>query len=171
MATTKQIAANRRNALKSTGPKTPKGKAIVALNATKHGLLSREVLLPEEDEAALVQLGQRLRAQLQPIGELEILLVDRIVSSAWRLRRALAVEVGVTQDRRFDYRRKDEGTGGAFVRASDTYVKLSRYEATIERGLYRALHELQRLQAARAGEDVPVPAVLDVDFTAEDAGA
>jgi hypothetical protein len=69
MTTTKRMAANRRNAQKSTGPKTPEGKAVVRLNAMKHGLLSREVLLPDEDEATLVELGKRLR-QPGPSGAL-----------------------------------------------------------------------------------------------------
>src|SRR4249920_666354 len=85
-------AANRRNATKSTGPRTPAGKAVVALNGVKHGLLSREVLLRGESEADLVGFGKRLRAQLAPVGELELLLVDRIVSTAWRLRRLVSVE-------------------------------------------------------------------------------
>ena len=53
MTSEKQIQANRRNAHKSTGPKTPEGKAAVRLNSNKHGLRSQEVLLPGEDEEAL----------------------------------------------------------------------------------------------------------------------
>jgi hypothetical protein len=53
MTSDKQAQANRRNALKSTGPKTPEGKAAVRYYATKHGLLSEDVvLLPGEDEVA-----------------------------------------------------------------------------------------------------------------------
>jgi len=48
MASKKKIAANRRNAKKSTGPKTPEGKAVSAQNATRHGLLSRRAVLPDE---------------------------------------------------------------------------------------------------------------------------
>lgn len=40
-------------------------------------------------------------------------------------------------------------------------LALARYEGGIERGLYKALHELQRLQAARQGAVVPVPQVVD----------
>ena len=74
MASRKQIQANRQNALKSTGPKTPEGKDTARLNATKHGLLSQEVL-PGEDEEARKELAERLRAELQPVGEMESLLV------------------------------------------------------------------------------------------------
>src|SRR5215212_1612403 len=95
MASKKQIQANRRNALKSTGPKTPEGKALARLNATKHGLLSQAVLLPGEDEDALKELAERLRAELQPVGEMESLLVERIIDAVWRLRRLSRVEAGI----------------------------------------------------------------------------
>src|SRR5215217_2320315 len=95
MASKKQIEANKRNALKSTGPKTPEGKATARLNATKHGLLSQEVLLPGEDEEALKELAKRLRAELQPVGEMESLLVERIIDAVWRLRRLSRVEAGI----------------------------------------------------------------------------
>ena len=42
------------------------------------------------------------------------------------------------------------------------FSPLSRYEAGIERGLYKALHELQRLQAVRCGSGAPVPAIVEV---------
>jgi hypothetical protein len=87
MPSAKKTQTNRQNALKSTGPKTPEGKAAVRLNAVRHGLLSREVLLPGEDEGALRELNERLRDELQPVGEMESLLVDRIVTAYWRLRR------------------------------------------------------------------------------------
>src|SRR4028118_664800 len=95
MASDKQIQANRRNAQRSTGPKTPEGKDAVRLNATKHGLRSQEVLLPGEDGEALKELDENLRAELQPVGELENLLVDGIVAAHWRLRRLRRVEAGI----------------------------------------------------------------------------
>jgi len=95
MASKKQIEANKRNALKSSGPKTPEGKATARLNSTTHGLLSQEVLLPGEDEEALKELGERLRAELQPVGEMENLLVERIIDATWRLQRLSRVEAGI----------------------------------------------------------------------------
>src|SRR5215217_9010580 len=65
------------------------------MNALKHGLLSRETLLAGEDEEALRELGERLRDELQPVGELENFLVDRIVACLWRLRRLGRVEAGI----------------------------------------------------------------------------
>src|SRR5919107_635624 len=95
MMSNQQANVNRRNALKSTGPNTSEGKAVVRYNATKHGLLSRDVLLPGEDEEALKELDEDLRAELHPVGAMENLLVDRIVAAHWRLRRAGRVEAGI----------------------------------------------------------------------------
>ena len=95
MTSDKQVQANRRNALKSTGPKTPQGKDAVRLNANKHGLRSQEVLLPGDDGEALKELDENLRAELQPVGEMENLLVDGIVAAHWRLRRLRRVEAGI----------------------------------------------------------------------------
>ena len=161
MTTTRQAEANRLNALKSTGPRTPAGKAVVAHNATKHGLLSRESLVKGESEADLVDFGKRLRAQLAPVGELEFLLVDRIVSTAWRLRRLVSVETML-------FNKEHTALDHAFNSyGREKMGVLSRYEVTLERSLYKALHELQRLQAARDGQAVPLPVVVDVSVSDE----
>jgi hypothetical protein len=216
MTSEKKAEANRRNALKSTGPKTPEGKDAVRLNALKHGLLSQEILLPGEDEEALRELSERLRAELQPVGELENLLVDQIIASYWRLRRLGRVETGIfawerseelaeraereahgyeSEDnkrllkdlgititdekrheealervRRMRGEQEDETAtlGRTFARDADranAFSKLSRYETALGRQLYRALHELERRQAARGGVAVTPPQVLDVEVS------
>jgi hypothetical protein len=140
MTSKKKAEANRQNALKSTGPKTPEGKAAVRLNALKHGLLSRQTLLPDEEEAVLVEFSERLRSQLQPVGDLEALLVERIVVAAWRLRRVLSVEAAIYEEERVDYRGEERDLGWAFIRdatGQNAFSKLSRYETAIERGLYK----------------------------------
>jgi hypothetical protein len=68
MTSEAQLAANRFNALKSTGPRTAAGKAVVAVNGIKHGLLSREIVLKGEREVDLVDFGKRLRTQLEATG-------------------------------------------------------------------------------------------------------
>ncbi|MDB4285531.1 hypothetical protein N9903_01340 [bacterium] len=174
MTTTKQKEANRKNAKKSTGPRTPTGKAIASKNALKHGLLSEKVLLPcDEDGKELEAFAARIRGALRPVGELEGLLSERVITAAWRLRRVLTIETEMFHDKShttrgvFGDEQSEEcrGVGHAFVSAAhneDSFSKLSRYEVTIERSLYRALHELQRLQGGRAGGEIPPPAVLDV---------
>lgn len=169
MTTIAKMKANQRNALKSTGPKTPAGKSIAARNAMKHGLLSREVLLWEEDRSAFRALAVSLCETLQPEGALEILLVDRIVAAVWRLRRIQVIETDLCErdNGRF------ETLGVRFIQDclnSQSFLKLSRYEVAIERGLFRALHELERLQTRRSGGDVPPPVALDVDVTVQENG-
>ena len=175
MTSPEKLQANRRNALMSTGPRTAEGKAIVSRNAIRHGLLSRHVLLPDDDPAELDALQDRLYGQLQPVGDLEELLVDQIVASAWRLRRCMIVELGVFAEKRSrEYPAPtDVSPGVAFSyggNGRDVFTRLCRYERAIEASLYRALHELQRLQADRAGDAVPLPAVADVDVTLSDTG-
>ena len=86
---------NRRNAQRSTGPKTAEGKARVAQNAVVHGLLSRETLLPDEDPQMLERLAEAMRAALNPEGPQEQLLVEMMVRALWRLRRLGRVETGI----------------------------------------------------------------------------
>ena len=131
----------------------------MALNGIKHGLLSREALVQGEREADLVDFGKRLRVQLAPVGELELLLADRIVSCGWRLRRLLRVESRLFKEDGAHLEQAFSNSG------REKMAVLSRYEATIERSLYKALHELQRLQAARRGNTVPPPEVLDLDVS------
>lgn len=174
MTTTKRLQANRNNAQKSTGPVTEEGKAAVSMNALKHGLLSGAVLLPDEDASLLADLEDQLRSHLKPEGPLETLLVDRMAASLWRLRRLNRVETGIFADEQKDIARFALGkpiepgnVGLAFIRvanSSDAFSKLSRYESTIERSLFKALHELQRLQAARSGQAVSPPMAVDVDI-------
>ena len=102
MTSEKKAQANRQNALKSTGPKTPEGKDAVRLNAMKHGLLCQEVLLPGEDEEALRELSEHLWTELKPVGEMENLLVDRISASHWKLRRLGRVEAGIFAWERYE---------------------------------------------------------------------
>jgi len=83
----RQMRANRANARRSTGPKTAKGKAAVRLNAFRHGLLVRDVVLPGEDADAFEELRNQTRANLSPVGPIEEFLADQIVNIIWRLRR------------------------------------------------------------------------------------
>jgi hypothetical protein len=214
----RQTVANRANARRSTGPKSPEGKHAVRLNGLRHGLLSRDVVLPGEDAAGFEELRNAVRAELAPSGPVEGFLADRVVNAIWRLRRleraeaalfhwhlyTLAVEsrsetVGsfvetihdplpmlggyetFIKDKtaheeakehldraRCERDREEVFLGRSFdadAKESDTFGKLARYETTLERSLYKALHEFQRLRAARNGQPVPVPEAVDVDVS------
>lgn len=89
----KQLQANCRNALKSTGPKTVVGKVKVAKNAVKHGLLSRHIVIDGESQAEFNNFRAVLLDDLNPVGPLEQHLADRIIASFWRLNRVRRIEV------------------------------------------------------------------------------
>jgi hypothetical protein len=93
-----QIEANRANCRRSTGPKTADGKANSKMNAIKHGILSGQVVVQglqvRERRRDFQELRKRLWAELAPVGTVEEMLVDRIATAHWRMRRALMAEAG-----------------------------------------------------------------------------
>jgi len=288
----KQLAANRRNAQKSTGPKTAEGKAITRLNALKHGLLARLEVLPGLERPEDWQDHyQAVLADLRPVGYVEEALAERVALLLWRLGRsaryereasAVALENAENDVDRSDWRDTgplpearralerveaqqelleklpsmkaeddiDDDAGSGLLRSAANAIgmdvgqltidgypdgaspedvdwsvrllrnaldaaaqaaeakpeelrvhllehlagrvqsaradvddllarlgqyrrqkvlpgpedldRVQRYETTMERGLYKALHELQRLQAARQGDPVAAPVAVDV---------
>jgi hypothetical protein len=161
MPSQQQIDANRANALKSTGPQTPQGKAAVSQNALKHGLSAQQACIPGEDQDEFNATLQSFQDELKPVGPLQTLLVQQIVMAAWRLARIRLLEGGIFQLRSVDeveniekdYQNLAPRTrlGYLFVcdvRGPNALATLARYEGRVERSFYRALHELQRLQAA-----------------------
>lgn len=95
MATEKQIAANRQNAKKSTGPRTDYGKRRSRRNAMRHGLTAETVINVFEDPAAYRALQRAIYADYRPRSNFELQLVGRLVSLLWRLRRSTAIESGI----------------------------------------------------------------------------
>jgi len=168
----KQLEANRENA-KLGGVKTEEGKAISRYNALKHGLLCEGVLLKDEVGEALLDLEKKIRSELKPSNEVELFLVDRIVSNTWRLKRAMKIESEMIEDDRketsFSHREKTLGEAFSYdFTNSDTYGKFIRYETSLEKGIYKALHELQRLQAQRNGQNIPPPIAIDIEVSKEE---
>ena len=97
MTTEKQIAANRRNAMKSTGPRTEQGKQRSRQNAVRHGLTAETVIIGLEKECDYAAFEQAIIADYEPITVIEHHLVMRLSSLLWRLRRAVAIESGLFQ--------------------------------------------------------------------------
>jgi len=172
MISEKKLIANRQNA-KLGGVKTEAGKAVVRLNAVSHGLLSKEVILQGEDARLLNSLRENFMNEYQPANEIETILVERIVSSLWRLKRLLRVEKNyiteqlVYEMERHEYQQPQATSwhGMANVNQVPVWQNLNRYETTIERQMYKALHELERLQRMRKGEYTPAPVAVDVEVS------
>jgi hypothetical protein len=84
----KRAEANRRNAAKSTGPRTPEGKLRSRHNAVKHGETARSGLLPGEDADEFGALQEMMVGRLKPRNDAELILVERIAGDIWMSDRA-----------------------------------------------------------------------------------
>ncbi len=161
----KQLEANRRNAKLSTGPKTPEGKQRMKWNALKHGLLAKSVIIPDlegfENQTEFESLLQQLHGELNPVGILEEMLVEKIAVAYWRLRRAVRAESGEIREGLSNLERTDLNMRETFGEPSRHNInsmalpsehvtdKIVRYETSIERRLLKAIEQLQRLQIRR----------------------
>ena len=144
----RKIAANRRNAQKSTGPKTLVGKTHSSWNSTRHGLLSKRLPLVGGSKKKFTRLLTSLRQDLEPVGTLEEVLVEKIAQEYWRL--------GVAAW----YEAEDLSQSSPFKRTS--IERIFKYQTTINRQLFQAMNQLERLQRLRQGENVPAPLSLQV---------
>src|ERR1700760_612754 len=88
----KKVHANPLNAQKSTGPKSPPGKAKVAMNAVKHGLRAAHLVLPGEDAAEFDAMLAAWMGDWRAPTEARRVLVEQAAAHAWRLRRGLKAE-------------------------------------------------------------------------------
>jgi hypothetical protein len=187
-ASSRKIEANRRNASKSTGPRTEIGKRTVARNALKHGFFSKWLLIPhpdgKEDPIEYQNFYAALREHYEPLDFLEELLVEKIAVWSWRLRRLLRCESGqiarALAEHSYEIKQlsiADSGelelpalsnpevsaiTDHLFLPPKEELEKLLRYEAMINKQLNHAIAELERLQRRRNGESVPVPISVDI---------
>jgi hypothetical protein len=95
MTSLKQIQANRRNALKSTGPTTPEGKERSRCNAVRHGLTAETVITTLEDAGDYQAFKTAVTADYDAETAVERELVLRLASVLWRLRRATGIETAL----------------------------------------------------------------------------
>ncbi len=169
MTTQAQIEANRKNAQKSTGPKSKQGKEAVSQNAVKHGLCANKHVIRSESQEEFDEFRQNMIADLEPVGAMEKMLTDRIVSLSWRLKRAeqfqnLAIESliefnlndgwyrGASARREADKGNLELIIGFAINRDFEegrTLDLLLMYERRIESSLYKATSELRKMQRIR----------------------
>jgi hypothetical protein len=189
MATENQINANRKNALKSTGPRTEEGKDASSQNAVKHGLRAKRDVIRTENQDDFVLYRTKMLDDLSPDGAMEEMLAERIVSLSWRLKRAehfqnavieALIEHGLhgassgfgwTSENR--ERAQQEATDGDmdvllgivinhdFANAKTLDMLLS-YERRIESSLYRTIAELKNVRQTKKTEN----RTLDTNDTA-----
>jgi hypothetical protein len=167
MSTKNQIKANRRNAQKSTGPRTSEGKTAVSQNAVKHGLTAVQDIISSESQA-----------ELAPETPMESMLAERIVGLSWRLKRICTIQnqtIDALKQRNTSnplakltkslmMRYQNPSNQAASESAGDLVLgelaikdfantrvleRLLMYERRIENSLYKTLLELERLNLVK----------------------
>ncbi len=178
MATETQTRANRRNAQKSTGPRSRQGRAAVSQNAVKHGLLTRQDVITSESQADFDLYREQMFAELAPVSPMESMLAERIVSLSWRLKRVCRIQnqtidalnanntssplTKLTQSLFFknhDRPLEDPSKSAPELALGRLAIKdfanarvldrLLMYERRIEHSLYKTILEFQRLNLIR----------------------
>jgi hypothetical protein len=151
----KQLEANRRNAQRSTGPKTAEGKERSSLNNLRHGLTGQVTVLPSEDREAHDAFCNRLIAGFNPETPIEEQLAHSIAEDAWRLNRVNAIENNIFalgRDRDRGEIRNALADAQSFLDHARELNLLSLYEQRIQRNMQRNLNQLRELQKEREGE-------------------
>ena len=176
MATELQILANRRNAQKSTGPRTSEGKTAISQNAVKHGLLARNNVIDSESQADFDLYRNQILAELDPVSPMESMLAERVVALSWRLKRICRI-----QNQAIDTLNEDN-TSSPLAKLTQSLLlqnqsqpatsnsarhltlgrlavkdfanarvldRLLMYERRIENSLYKTILEIQRLNLVR----------------------
>ena len=158
MASAKQLAANRANSQKSTGPRTELGKRIARMNSTTHGLSGHTVLKTPEEDATYKAYYHRLMPDLSPANAIEHDFAERIVYDSWRVHRASAIESNLyaMADAAFDTGNpeQDDALNDANTyQLNDKAINLlSLYQERLQRGIHRDLEMLRKMQKERRAE-------------------
>ena len=132
-----RLAANRRNAKKSTGPKTKEGKAHSRKNATKHGLRARLIAEEELWDPFLCEMLERLEEEYGGLGPVADFSIDLALADAWRYRQGLALEIRNVQH-------------SGFFDPSGPGTNIHRYSVAARNGLQKSLHTLEEIRASNS---------------------
>jgi hypothetical protein len=154
MATDLQIVANRRNAKRSTGPRTPKGKSASSGNALKSGIYAKAIIIQGEDPAEFQALQKGYYRDYQPATTDERILLDDVVQLAWRKKR-LDNTYNQMWMREMEHNRKSPYQKDAtcnvrpFNGNDNQFAKLRREYTAYDRAFHRARTELVKIQKDR----------------------
>ena len=176
MSSQAQIDANRRNAEKSTGPKTPEGKAVCAQNALKSGVYAFSHVIRGEDPDEFEALRDAFLEQHKPADPTQLALVDTLIVTEWTQRRLRRIEAELWAHElesldqnltRAEYTdpnfQHHAPLGRSYLNALDAFSRIQRRIESTNRMFLRtlkALEDLQRVpanQAAQSTESLTPP--------------
>jgi hypothetical protein len=176
MATQRQIEANRRNALKSTGPRTATGKAVSRFNALDHGLRAKTLVLPNESAEEFTQLCHSLEEAAGAQNEIESRLLQHAAEAEWRLTRGAIAERRCYDEVAKDLamakaRKHGVGENGEVTLTAEEIIcathsdkrfnNISAHIARNQRAFSRAINDLMKLRKTPLvpdAEEIPEPA-------------
>jgi len=164
MATPKQIAANRANSLKSTGPRTEAGKSRSSLNALKHGCTAQTMIFPGEDATHFNNFLQSYIEDLTPAGALELSMVQELAQTQWSIARTRAHEASLFALGHEKYAEEFQTGGDQIIQAafagaivfkgeSDSIKNIGLYLQRSSRMFLSTLKVLREIQATRKAGD------------------
>src|SRR6476659_10060306 len=166
MVSARRQAANVRNAGLSKGKMSPEGRLVVRLNAVKHGLAAKSVVLAHESITAFDEFRTALIGDFTPRNTFELHQLDEFVNTAWRLHRVRRVETGMLDNQLTMLKERlkiddspgakdeninnDEGIAVVLTtNPPDLLKNYFRYESSIERAYNRAVKNLESAIANR----------------------
>jgi len=161
MATALQVAANRRNAQRSKGPRTAEGKSIVRFNAVKHGMTAKVIVMPHECHLDYHEIRAMLVEGYAPATAQELMLVDQIAAGYWRTIRVRRFETAMFDNQLRTAKsaenkdtspssQDDEGCAVMLqVTKPESLQNYFRYDGTISRDYYKSIAALEQMQAIR----------------------
>ena len=151
MSSQRKITANRRNAQRSTGPKSQEGKSASSRNATRHGLASEKLtVLPGESQDDLDALIESITGEFKPATDTERHSVDRMVQARWKLARLQRWEAAAFErilDSEWGPDDPDRRFLDALGESGSILEKLQRYTTSAERAYSKALKDLLQYRA------------------------
>ena len=178
-----QLAANRANARKSTGPRTVRGKRVASRNSIKLGVYCEHAVVPGESKLLFELCRQEVIRDMQPQSSVELFIVDRIAIAQWKLRRLQSAEMAFYRggyermssaamnvlEEHSDYTEEQIQMLGrtmshnpdmpgriALEGISDDLEKLSRMEQRLEHSIHRWISELERVRKiSEKSKDLP----------------
>jgi hypothetical protein len=155
MISDKQLEANRRNAVRSTGPKTIEGKSRSSRNNLRHGLTGHVTIMPNEDREAHDTFCNELIDSFKPETPIEQQLAQSVAEDSWRLNRVRAIENNMFALGHADQHREIHialADAKTFQERAIQFNLLTIYEQRINRNLQRNLKLLRELQAERKAQ-------------------
>src|SRR5580704_17725175 len=154
-----QYAANRLNAMHSPGPTSPQGRVRSSINALRHGLTARVVVLPTEDMYAYKAFSKEIADSLDAQTPLERQFAQTVADNQWRINRIRSIEDGMLGMGHYEAAGNFDCPSSeihaamtaarAFRNDSKSFVNLSIYEQRLHRSMKDSLRQLRELQTER----------------------